>query len=140
MNIYAPGPGDACTWGRYEGHPNDPREPLGWDEDGLEDGAAWLTPEQPAAMVVQHQTVFFGADGKPVTPQPGDWFCELDEHETEEGNFILVEGDVVEYVGQETLYVCLGAAPTRTTRELVCPEGGEARPPGGVLLILQGQA
>lgn len=28
------GPGDACTWGAYSGHANDPRGPgIEWDDD-----------------------------------------------------------------------------------------------------------
>ena len=57
------GPGDACTWGAYSGHANDPRGPgIEWDDDEDEepvesiddpegeDQAAACSPSPSASM------------------------------------------------------------------------------------------
>jgi hypothetical protein len=52
------GPGDACTWGAYSGHANDPRGPgIEWDDDEDEpsgddsdDQAAACSPSTSASI------------------------------------------------------------------------------------------
>lgn len=60
-----------------------------------------LTPDNIRAAVVRHETIFFDADLQPIVPQPGQWFCEYDIELAEEGNEILRDGAIVEFVETE---------------------------------------
>ena len=60
-----------------------------------------LTPENIRAAVVRHETIFFDADLQPIRPQPGQWFCEYDIELAEDGDEILRDGALVEFVDTE---------------------------------------
>lgn len=90
-----------------------------------------------------HGTVFFDGNLQPVVPQPGQWFCEFDDGDCDEGQELRDEA-FVKYVGPDES-VCWDAqlndfAPhgAPMLRHLVSPEhDDDARRPRGVVLILQ---
>ena len=48
MHYTTLGPGDSATWGPYLGHPNDPRHPVGIEDDGV---AQWEADEIAAEQL-----------------------------------------------------------------------------------------
>ena len=94
-----------------------------------------LTPDNIRAAVVRHETIFFDADLQPITPAAGQWFCEYDIYVTYEGNEILRDEALVEFV--ET-YLWKFSDGATVSQHLVCPENDEElRNPRGEALILQ---
>lgn len=74
------------------------------------------------AAISLHETVFLSADLEPIEPRKGQWFCEFDVDFAEEGNEILRDQALVEYIGQGEVY------------DEQCDE---FRRPRGFVLILQ---
>lgn len=94
--------------------------------------------------VERHRTLFFDASLNPVTPQPGQWFCEYDDDfDLGESNFCRDEA-LVEYVGPDES-VCWSNEVNDfvphgdpINRHLVSVDGGEdTRRPRGRILIRQ---
>ena len=72
-----------------------------------------LTPDNIRAAVVRHETSCFDAELQPIVPQPGQWFCEYDIDLAEEGNEILRDGALVEFVETEVARYSDGQALIR---------------------------
>jgi hypothetical protein len=99
--------------------------------------------------VAREGTRFFcvgSGDGvlEPVTPKPGDWFCEFDDN-FDPGSGELRDAALVEYVGpDESLCLCKASGTLvpgghSVDRHLVLPEGEEdVRRPRALILVLQG--
>ena len=94
-----------------------------------------LTPDNIRAAVVRHETIFLDAELQPIVPQPGQWFCEYDILFADEGNEILSEGALVEFVETEVARYTDGE---QLVRHWVTTEySDECREPIGEALIRQ---
>ena len=94
-----------------------------------------LTPDNIRAAVVRHETIFFDADLQPIVPQPGQWFCEYDIDFSWEGNEILREGSLVEFVATGVVRYSDGE---QLIRHWVATEySDDCREPRGEALIRQ---
>ena len=93
-----------------------------------------MTPDTVRAAIVRHETIYFDAALSPVAPAVGQWFCEFDIELAEEGNEVLRDGALVEYLGQATFWNMAGSAD----EDIVCEEyADDIRRPRGDVLILQ---
>lgn len=59
-----------------------------------------FTPENARRAVANCGTVFFNGNFEPLEPRDGQWFCEFNIELSDEGNEILLDGALVEYVGE----------------------------------------
>lgn len=91
-----------------------------------------ITPDTLLAAVARHETIFLNADLEPVVPQAGQWFVELSIELADEGNEIVYEGELVEFV--ETTDVLVGNGIVRCS---FVSSGDGSRRPFGDALILQ---
>jgi hypothetical protein len=93
-----------------------------------------LKPEQvQAACKTAH--LFFDADLNPVTPQVGEWYCEVDWDTDIDGDDFVTEGALVRYEGTSISTLTDG---TSQARHRVTPDGDdEDRTPQGMVLVRQ---
>lgn len=90
-----------------------------------------ITPEALCAAIVRHETIYLSAKLEPVVPKAGQWFCEM-SYDVDEGNEIVREGSLVEFVG--TVEELVGDCVISTS---YVSDGDDARRPFGDAMILQ---
>ena len=99
---------------------------------------SYFQPEQVRAAIARSGTIFFDAELNPVQPKAGQWFCEFDIIDTYEGNEIVRDEALVEYLGEEDQHTFGPDSELLTSRvHQVAPEDSDARQPNGWVLILQ---
>lgn len=97
---------------------------------------SFFTLVQAREAVARHGTVFFDGDLNPVTPEPGDWFCEFEVDYAPDRE--VRDGDLVRYEGKGERSTLDGDTWVTVMRDMVWPEGAdECREPGGLVLIRQ---